>query len=39
MTVEPLGRLPAATRSAIQAEADQIAAFRGRQAAKLTIDT
>jgi winged helix DNA-binding protein len=39
VTVEPLGRLPAATRAAIQAEADQIAPFRNCQAAQVTIDT
>lgn len=39
VTVEPLGRLPAATRAGIQAEADLIAAFRDYQAAQVTIDT
>lgn len=39
VTVEPLGGLPAATRAAIQAEADQIAPFRNCQAAQVTIDT
>jgi winged helix DNA-binding protein len=37
VTVEPLGRLPAATRAAIQAEADRIASLRDSQAAQLTI--
>ena len=37
VTVEPLGRLPAATQAAIQAEADRIAPLRGCQAAQLTI--
>jgi Winged helix DNA-binding domain len=39
VTVEPLGRLPAATRAAIQAEADRIALLRDCQAAQLTIGT
>jgi hypothetical protein len=39
LTVEPLARLPAATRAAIQAEADQIAPLRNCQAAQVTIDT
>ena len=37
VTVEPLGRLPAPTRAAIQAEADRIALLRGCQAAQLTV--
>jgi Winged helix DNA-binding domain len=39
VTVEPLVRLPARTRDAIQAEADRIAPLRDCQAAELTIAT
>jgi hypothetical protein len=39
VTVEPLARLSAQTRAAIQAEADRIAPLRDCQAAQLTFDT